>query len=133
MIKVIRSPEASQDREYQPPLTVGWAIDQTTVPGINKTMAKSIVPPGGRNQRHFHIGTDALWYILKGRLNIFFGPDPELKETIVEAGDFVYIPHGEIHGFMNLSAEEPAELIAVYGEAGSKEEARTVYLERPWA
>ena len=132
MIKVIRSPETSQDKEYQPPLTVGWGIDKSTVPGVKKTMARSIVPPGARNQRHFHVWTDALWYILKGRLKIFFGPDPELKEAVVEAGDFVYIPHGEIHGFINLSKKETAELIAVYGEVGSKEEAQTVYIEKPW-
>ena len=64
-------------------------------------MAKSIVLPGGRNQRHFHIQTDAPWYILKGKLKIFYGPDHELREAVVEAEDLVYIPHGEIHDFMN--------------------------------
>ncbi len=132
MIRVIRPPETNQDKQYQPPLTVGWGIDQTTVPGVKNTMAKSIVPPGGRNQRHFHIWTDALWYILKGSLKIFFGPDHELKEAVVEAGDFVYIPHGEIHGFMNMSKTETAELIAVYGGVGKKEDAQTVYIEKPW-
>ena len=87
---------------------------------------------GARNQRHFHVWTDALWYILKGRLKSFFGPDPELKEAVVEAGDFAYIPVGEVHGFMNLSEKETAELIAVYGETGSKEEAQAGYIEKPW-
>lgn len=132
MIKVIRPPETKKDKRYQPPLTVGWGIDKKTVPGVKNTMAKSIVPPGGRNQRHFHISTDALWYILKGRLKIFYGPDHELKEAVIEAGDFVYIPHGEIHGLINLSNEETAELIAVYGGVGSKEEAQIVYIEKPW-
>lgn len=132
MIRVIRAPEPKKDKKYQPPLTVGWGIDKKTVPGVKNTMAKSIVPPGGRNQRHFHIWTDALWYILKGRLKIFYGPDHELKEAVVEEGDFVYIPHGEIHGFLNLSNKETAELIAVYGGVGSKEEAQIVYIEKPW-
>ena len=132
MIKVIRPPQTKKDKKYQPPLTVGWGIDENTVPGVRNTMAKSVVPPGGRNQRHFHVSTDALWYILKGRLRIFFGPDHELEETVAEAGDFVYIPHGEIHGFMNLSKKETAELIAVYGDVGSKEEAKPVYIEKPW-
>ena len=70
---------------------------------------------------------------LKGNLKIFFDPDHELKETVVKARDFVYIPHGEIHGFMNMSPKESAELIAVCGEVGSKEEAQTLYIEKPWA
>jgi hypothetical protein len=33
---------------------------------------------------------------------------------------------------MNMSKKETAELIAVYGEVGSKEEAQTLYIEKPW-
>lgn len=132
MIKIVRPPQTNQDTQYQPPLSVGWGIDKTTVPNVRNTMAKSIVPPGGRNQRHYHVETDALWYILKGALKIYFGPDHAQQESVAEAGDFVYIPKGEIHGFMNLSTTDTAELIAVYGEVGWKEEAQTVYIEKPW-
>jgi mannose-6-phosphate isomerase-like protein (cupin superfamily) len=132
MITVIRPPQVNRDVEYQPPLTVGWGIDKSTVPTVKNTMARSVVPPGGRNQRHFHVWTDALWFILKGSLKIFCGPDHDTKEFVVEEGDFVYIPHGEIHGFMNMSDSEAAELIAVYGEVGHREEAHTTYIEKPW-
>ena len=132
MVKVVRPPQVKGDVQYQPPLTVGWGIDKTVVPTVKNTMAKSIVPPGGRNQRHFHVWTDALWYILKGSLKIFYGPDHEAQEVVVEAGDFVYIPHGEIHGFMNMSETDAAELIAVYGEVGHKDDAQTTYIEKPW-
>jgi len=73
-----------------------------------------------------------LWFILKGSLKIFCGPDHDIKEVVVEQGDFVYIPHGEIHGFMNMSDSEAAELIAVYGEVGHRDEAHTTYIEKPW-
>jgi uncharacterized RmlC-like cupin family protein len=46
---------------------------------------------------------------LKGSLKIFYGLDHELKEAILKAGDFGYIPRGEIHGFMNMSKKETAE------------------------
>ena len=131
MIKVIKPPQTKKDKKYQPPLTVGWGIDKNSAGG-EEYHGQEHRPREARNQRHFHIWTDALWYILKGSLKIFYGPDHELKETIVKAGDFVYIPHGEIHGFMNMSKKETAELIAVYGEVGSKEEAQTLYIEKPW-
>ncbi len=132
MIKVVRPPDVNHDVVYQPPVAVGWGIDKAVAPGIRNTMARSVVPPAGRNQRHFHVRTDALWFILKGSLKIFAGPDHELQEIVVQAGDFVYIPHGEIHGFMNMSENEAAELIAVYGEVGHKDEAETTYIEKPW-
>ena len=60
---------------------------------------------------------------------IFLGPDPELKEGIAETGDFIFVPKGVIHGFMNLSKTEPAEIVAAYGGVGHKKEAGTFYLE----
>ncbi len=102
MIKVIRPPQAKKDKKYQPPLTVGWGIDRKTVPGVRNTMAKSIVPPGGRNQRHFHVATDALWYILKGRLKIFFGMSAGVGKTydMLKAAQKVMFP---------ITAEKAAE------------------------
>jgi uncharacterized RmlC-like cupin family protein len=56
-------------------------------------------------------------YILKGCLRFFFGPDHLQQEAIVEPGDFVFIPQGEIYGLENLSDTESAELVATYGGA----------------
>jgi hypothetical protein len=33
---------------------------------------------------------------------------------------------------MNMSTADTAELIAIYGEVGWKEDAQRVYIEKPW-
>jgi len=40
-----------------------------------------------------------------------FGPDHEMEEYVGEAGDFFYYPRGVIHGLINLSETETAEIV----------------------
>ena len=113
-------------------LPVGFGINTETCPDAVLTMGHTIIPPGGRNQRHYHVNTAAGMYIMKGRLRMFIGPDIDVKEVVAEEGDFVFMPQGMIHGLLNLSDTESAELIFTYPGASSKYEAGTVYLEKPW-
>jgi len=113
-------------------LRAAYGIDTSAVENPKMTMQHSVVPPGARNQRHYHVTCDAGMYIVKGRLRMFFGPSHKQQEAIAEPGDFVFIPQGEIHGLENLSDTEPAEMIACYGGAGSKEEAQAIFMEPRW-
>ena len=132
-IKVIRTKDMMTDLEYEPPLVIGKGIDSDAVGRpIKMTLGHVVIPPGGRNQRHYHVNTDAGQHVLKGRLKMFLGPDHEMKEVIVEAGDFVFVPRGEIHGLINLSDTEPAEIVSSYNSAGGTEEAETVFVESVW-
>ena len=131
--KVIRPKDVKVDLTYEPPLNVGLGIRSETVgTPIKMTMARVVIPPGGRNQRHYHVKTDAGMHILKGRLKMFLGPDHEMREVVAEAGDFLFVPRGEIHGLVNVSNTESAELVATYNSVGSLEEAQTVYMEPVW-
>jgi uncharacterized RmlC-like cupin family protein len=131
--KVIRKRDVRLNLKYEPPLAIGEGIHSDTVGmPIKMSMVLATIPPGGRNQRHYHIKTDSGWYVLKGRLKIRFGPDHEMVEIIAEEGDFVFIPQGEIHGFMNLSSTESAQIVASYNSAGTGEEAGTVDIEPVW-
>jgi uncharacterized RmlC-like cupin family protein len=116
----------------EPPLRTKAGINTKTVGETKLAMNHVIIPPGGRNQRHYHIQCDAGMYILKGRVKMFFGPDHEAKEEVLEAGEFFFVPKGEIHGLMNLSDTEPAEMVSAYGGAGSFQEAKTVFVEPSW-
>ena len=132
-VKVIRAKDVFIDKKFEPPVEPLMGINSKTVGyPIKMTMAKSIVPPGGRNQRHYHVATDAGMYVLKGRFKFFLGPDHEMKEVIGEEGDFVFVPRGEIHGFMNLSQTEPAAVIATYDDVGMLEESQTIFVEPVW-
>jgi uncharacterized RmlC-like cupin family protein len=133
--KIVR-PEAEglvADTRYGPhSLRATYGIENKTVESPRMTMQHSVIPPGDRNQRHYHINADAGMYIIKGRLRMFFGPAHDSEEVIVEAGDFAFVPAGVIHGLMNLSDTEEAELVATYGGVGSKEEAGVELVEPRW-
>jgi len=129
---LVRSNDKFIDTEYEPPLKIGWGVWSETVEKPGMTMSHVVIPPNARNQRHYHVNCDAAMHVLKGRLKIFLGPDPELKEGIAEEGDFIFIPKGMIHGFMNLSDSESAEIINCYGGVSHKKAAGTFYIEPVW-
>jgi uncharacterized RmlC-like cupin family protein len=131
MALIIKGSSVEKDPDFEPPYAIGFGVNKKTVENSPITVARSVIPPGGRNQRHYHVNTCAAGFILKGRIRVFYGPDHDQKHVDGEAGDFFYFPKGEIHGQMNLSDTEPAELIACQ-MVGSKEETGTVFVEPPW-
>jgi uncharacterized RmlC-like cupin family protein len=87
------------------------------------------IPPKGKSQRQYHAKCDSGMHILKGCLHFFFGPPYNEQQADAEAGDFVFVPQGEIHHFINLSETEAAEVITCFGNVSNWEEAETVFLE----
>lgn len=114
------------------PLMIRRGIGAKTVEKPNLKMIRTVVPPGVRNQRHYHVNCDVGMYMLKGRLRMFFGPNHELEEDIAEGGDFVFIPAGVIHGLMNLSDTQPAEFLSTKNNVSDLSEEGTVIVEPPW-
>jgi uncharacterized RmlC-like cupin family protein len=129
MGKVVKRKDLEKDSVYEPGLTVSDGINNKNVEGARLLMGYSFVPPGGRNQRHYHTNTDAAGYVLKGHVRMILGPDDDMHEVDAETGDFFYYPRGEIHGLINLSQTEPVELIATYNGVGCKEDAGTIFVE----
>jgi quercetin dioxygenase-like cupin family protein len=91
-------------------------------------MGYTTAAAGDKLQRHFHTNTSVVQYVVKGRTLMSFGPDHEKKEVIVEPGDFIFIPRGEIHG---ASCLEDGAVVFCYTEVASKEEAGTIFIEPP--
>ncbi len=132
MPTVIRPGQIRTDVTYEPPLRVGFGINDQTVGGAKATMGRTVLMPGaGPNRAHYHTANDVCWYILSGRIRASFGRSDggERKEVILEGGDFVYIPSGAVHVIANASATEEASLIFCYIGVGNTEDARTVWLD----
>jgi uncharacterized RmlC-like cupin family protein len=132
MATIVRTKDLKDDKAYEPPYSIGYGISKDTVENSSCVMGRTIIPPGARNQRHYHVNCDAAIYTVRGRRRLFVGPSHEMKEYVAEPGDFIYVPKGEIHGSMNLSDTEPCEVIFCYIGVGSKEEAKTIKVEPPW-
>ena len=102
---VMVRPEESIATKQNLPYFVG--ISEETVGAKGLSMNMVVIPPGGSPKAHYHKGFETAIYLLKGRVETWFGKN--LKESMInEEGDFVYIPPGVPHKPINLSQTETA-------------------------
>jgi len=67
--------------------------------------------PGSKTRIHHHGPCETSIYVLSGQARFTFGPSGLEDSFTADAGDFVYIPAGEIHVEENASDSE--ELVVV--------------------
>ena len=128
---LIKGDQLEWEPGQEPPLMNKKGIGQKTVDDAQMSVNRTYIPPGARNQRHYHANCNAVMFVLKGQLKMFFGPDDDMEEVIAKEGDFVFAPVGAIHGLMNMSDTEPAELVTAKCVNNIAEQA-TVFVEPPW-
>ena len=87
------------------------AISQPTVG--SQRLYSSIVStaPGDRTRIHHHGDCETSIYIVLGAAHYTWGPTGVEHEMAAAAGDFVYIPAGEIHVEENASAVDPLVVV----------------------
>ena len=85
-------------------------VSGRTVGAQGLSMHLVVIPPGARAEPHLHRGHETAIYVLEGRVETRYGPGLA-KSVISEAGDFLYIPPGEPHEAINISATTPARAI----------------------
>jgi quercetin dioxygenase-like cupin family protein len=74
---------------------------------------EALVPPGGGPPPHIHTREDETFYVLEGQIEFLLG-----EETILAGpGDFVNIPRGTVHRFLNTGTET-AKLVLTFTPAG---------------
>ncbi len=129
---MIRPGQTAVDLAYEPPLRVGFGLNDQTVHGARAVMGRTVLVPGaGPNPRHYHADIDVCWAILSGQIRLTYARQDGTGagETLLHGGDFVYIPAGAIHVIANASATEEASLIFCYIGVGNVDAARTVWLD----
>lgn len=90
------------------------------------SMNKVVIPPRGAAKPHSHSGFESTIYVMKGRVQTFYGEG--LKESIIsEAGDFIFIPPGVPHYPVNLSKTE--EAIGIVARNDPKEQEHVIMYE----
>lgn len=110
------------DEEYQTRRTMNYfvGISENTAGSRGISMSRVVVPPGGKPAPHSHVGFEVTIYLIKGRVQNFYGEG--LKESIItEPGDFLYIPPGVPHQPVNLSDTEEAVAIIARSMSAEKE------------
>jgi uncharacterized RmlC-like cupin family protein len=87
------------------------AISAGTVGSVSVYSAVVTTAPGGRTRIHHHGPCETSIYLASGRARYTWGPTGIEQTMDAEAGDFVYIPAGEIHVEENASATEPLVVV----------------------
>jgi uncharacterized RmlC-like cupin family protein len=87
------------------------AISKPTVG--SERLYSSIVStaPGDRTRIHHHGDCETSIFVLSGAARYTWGPTGVEDEMEATAGDFIYIPAGEIHVEANASAREPLVVV----------------------
>jgi len=75
--------------------------------------------PGGKTRIHHHGECETSIYIVSGVGRYTWGPSGLEEATDAVAGDFVYIPAGEIHVEENASDSEPLVVVLTRNCPGS--------------
>jgi uncharacterized RmlC-like cupin family protein len=102
------------------------AVAGVTTGTLNIWMGYVTMPPGAVSGVHHHADCETGIYMVKGTARWDFGPT---LEQSVEAGpgDFIWVPPFVIHRELNLSQDEPIEMVL----ARSSQETLVVNVEWP--
>ena len=98
-------PEGAITTKQNLPYYIGISRETAGAKGLSMNL--TMIPPGGSPKAHYHKDFETAIYLLKGRVETFFGQYLQ-ESTVNEEGDFVYIPPGVPHKPVNLSATETA-------------------------
>jgi quercetin dioxygenase-like cupin family protein len=93
-------------------MQVRFLIDQKSVGSDKLVVGWTILPPGGRHERHRHHNCDEFFIVLCGHGMSYTG---EGEEPAGE-GDVVWSPRGVWHGFNNTS---DSDVLLVWGWSGA--------------
>ncbi len=127
MAKVISLRNVPVELRYEPGFELKFGITDETTGIQTATLVRTHFPPGSRSRAHYHEHGDLIWYCISGRAIWLIGK--EKKEYVTEAGDFMYIPRGEIHSTINPSDTEPVEGVGGYGGCGNPYKSGKVFVE----
>ncbi len=112
MATKISSKGMSREKKYEPGFEFHFGITDETTDTKHGTMTLTYFPPKSKSRSHIHEDGDLAWYCISGKAIWISGK--EKKEYVMERGDFLYIPRGEVHSTINPSDTDPVEGIGCY-------------------
>lgn len=99
-------------------MAVRWIVTANTVGAQHHVVGLTVFQPGARHHPHRHPNAEESQYLIKGQGLARVG-DKDIEQR---AGDTVFVPRDEWHGF-EATGEEETIMIWTYGGAASLEEA----------
>ncbi|HWN35447.1 MAG TPA: quercetin 2,3-dioxygenase [Pseudonocardia sp.] len=72
-------------------------------------LVEASIPPGSGPPPHLHTREDEAFYLLDGELQVTAAG----RTTLLRGGDFMYLPRGIVHSFINPSVAAARALIVI--------------------
>jgi uncharacterized RmlC-like cupin family protein len=95
------------------------AVSADTVGSVGLYSSVVTTGPGGKTRVHHHGECETSIYIVEGQARYTWGPTGLEHAMEAAAGDFIYIPAGEVHVEENASASEPLVVVLTRNCPGS--------------
>lgn len=105
-------------------MDVKWLVTAETVGAESSVFGITVFPPGAKHDIHRHPNAEEIEYIVSGSGVAAVGDD----DVQIGAGEMVFVPRNEYHGFHNTSDEETV-MVWTYAPAASLAEAGYVRRE----
>jgi quercetin dioxygenase-like cupin family protein len=99
-------------------MEVQWIVTAETVGAAEHVVGLTVFAPGAKHHPHRHPQAEEAQYLIKGSGLARVGD----MEIVQNAGDTVFVPRNEWHGFENTSQGETV-MLWTYGGAPSLEQA----------
>lgn len=100
------------------PMAVRWIVTDKTVGAEAHVVGVTVFQPGAKHHPHRHPNAEEAQYLIKGQGIARVG-DQDIEQR---AGDTVFVPRNEWHGF-EATGEDETVMIWTYGGAASLEQA----------
>jgi uncharacterized RmlC-like cupin family protein len=95
------------------------AVSADTVGSVGLYSSVVTTAPGGKTRIHHHGECETSIFIVSGRARYTWGPTGLEDAMDAAAGDFIYIPAGEVHVEENASPTEPLVVVLTRNCPGS--------------
>ncbi len=121
---------AAEKVDFQSPWTLEeWLCRSDVVPNKELLMVRANMEAGDSHPFHTHPTREEIIYILSGRAEQWIGKE----HRILNPGEMVFIPKGEVHGTYNPFRERLV-FLAILSPANAAEPGIVdVSTEKPWA
>ena len=99
---------------------LGPTVEFLTTPddsGNSFSVMRGVVPPGVAVPLHSHDDAEA-FFIVAGTQQVLTQGENGLEWNDFHAGDYVYVPPGELHAHRNISAEPAVDLLVTSARLG---------------
>jgi quercetin dioxygenase-like cupin family protein len=93
-------------------MQVQYLIDQRTAGSSDLVVGRTVLPPGARHDRHLHTDADEFLVVMSGEGEIHTNTGREPSR----AGDVIWTPRGNYHGFVNTGDED---VLLIWGWSGA--------------